>query len=780
MSHSNSSPSSNRHLRVRFAALLYFVSRGLLLALLVAGPVVYGRYRITDLRLYGAAAGVVVLALLIAYFVARPLRCVACGQPVLCPAKQPKHPYASKGMGFSYRARVAWDILTSSHHHCMYCHTRCRNAGHSNRGTAMPVSGFARQETVARAMREGSSPIPAATSRPTIFDSAFLSSEASRQPVLPAAEQVFPTSSPPLEIPQAPFLFAAKPPLPPVTLPLVEDLSGLPVATAGEVPTATPAPASVSVAAPLPLSPFLLPSKPPVSEFSTPFNPSPPMTTPAPALPVFPFGSAVTNGPMAPAPLPAAFPMAPTPLFPSKAELPAIPLPLPSQVVLPTPSPFFPPIKPAAPASDAPFPAVSPSPPVNPAAPPLAAAPVPPAGPSIFLPPSLPVMESTPSPPPVTAPPVPFAPVAAVAPVLVEPSPAASALSMETVVGILEQGRQTMESAFLGMIGQLRAAAPVQPATPPLAPVVKTAPLAATLPTLPSSPCPLPVTDSVVFGVPSAESFSQSDNNPDSFNPFAEFSEDPVPPAVAPLAPLAPLPAIPPSLFAAPQAGPTPVTPLVYPPLHPVMVAPASLPAMPPLPHRPPVAFAAASPLPPLAPPANVHTAAVPVRRRPLPAINPDLLAELGPTLQQAFAPPSAPPAFPAPMPMAPPFGFPSSPGIPGSAFPPFSSEALPVPAPFMPPAPPSSPVAFPLPPMAVPPGNSFAPTPGPAFAAPAPAAPPDSYSDAPAPVPAPFSFLQAVTPPSPVWPTDEPADFPSAADSPPMWTRTRGKSSLS
>jgi hypothetical protein len=116
------------------AAVLCFGVRLLLLALLVAAPLAYWRMGVTDWRMGAGAAGVVLLAFIIAWLAALPVRCVVCTQPTLRGSSQPKHPSAAKWLGLSYPARVAWDVLTREYHQCMYCHSRCRNRGPSRKG----------------------------------------------------------------------------------------------------------------------------------------------------------------------------------------------------------------------------------------------------------------------------------------------------------------------------------------------------------------------------------------------------------------------------------------------------------------------------------------------------------------------------------------------------------------------------------------------------------------------------------------------------------------------
>ena len=812
MSPSVRRPPLNRHRRVRLAAVFYLVSRALGLIMLVIAPIAYWRFHLTDERAYGSAAGLVILVLLAAHLLARPMRCVACGQPVLRHTKQPKHAYAGKWLGFSTRARVAWDIATQSHHHCMYCHTRCRNAAPGSDGAHRPVRAFNYQASLAHPIptiaEEAAPPSPqlGALVRPTIFDTALLSPEAAPLPFPPALsvgpERIAPMPRGQADRPEAhPPFYSAPPPLPSATLtpvPTSMEQANPVVAAKPMVPGILSPVAGESH--PLPTSPFLPSVKPGFSELAAPFPPAPVMTHPVPQPSAFPFGNFPAGDPAtAPAQSAAAHPMVGSPLnFGQGGPPAAAPAPgVPPTAASTTPSPFYPSAKPAAPIAASPFlssfasaqgPAAAPVPaavvapiyattalprtPALPAAPPAVGAPAP-----FFSKPAseanLPVPWTAPhSAPPSTAPALPPAGVVA----------AAAGLSAESVVEILQQGRRTMESAFLAMIDQLRAVVPATP-SPPTAPLPRQSVAAAAIPPGPAIP--------VSQTVPN-ESFA----DPAAFNPFAQFADETAPITVAPLTPAAlPVPALfPPAAATGAVPGASPV----YPPLHPLTSAPAPRPPTAPLPQNTaasfPMAFPGAPALPLPAPPVSSdHTAGVPARRRPLPAIDPSLLAELGPTLQQAFTPPTAPiPLIPAPPSGLGPAAFPSPFCPPGAAFPALPTGSAPAadplprptpsnaasPATFTPPI--SSAGGFPLPPMTIPPGNSFAPTPGAAFAAPPAPAPPDSYPAAPVAAPAPFSFLQPVTPPPAPWPTDDPADLPSAADSPPMWTRTRTKSSLS
>ena len=754
--------STNRHVRLRFAAFLYFASRGLFMVLLVAGPLACQSYGITDLRIHGAALGLLVILLMAAHCVARPVRCVACSQPVLRHTKQRKHAYSGKWLGISYRARTAWDILTAKYHHCMYCHTRCRNAAHGQQGSAMPapgqftrsnpaMTGLGRQGPALATAFDPAEKLAPPRGAASIFDTAFLSAEPTGLPFTPGGAAPVPPAPPlPSEITE----------LPPVTAPL----SAPPPLPSSHM-EAPPLPPALEPAAPplfLPVSPFFPSVKSPQPHLSPPAAMSPV----ANSLPAFPFGNAVKSGPV---------PSMPT-VAPTNASVSVPPVSswleeragTPAPVIPPVsaqPSPFFPSIKPStAPPAPAPFPAPGaetglPLPPaVREPAPFILAVPVLPA-PAPFMPPAPPVMPASPVVPPLLAPPqfmsAPVPVPAAVLPAVAAAAPVVQGLTVESVVEILQQGQKTMESAFLAMIGQLRAAVPAAP-TAPAAFETREATLPPVL-TPNSAPArALPVTDTIVFSAPMEMPAPA---------PIPRLFTAPVhelaPVAVAPLAPsageLPPLMAACnlPAVTVALSPGPP-----QYPPLHPVAPPVDALPPLPAL--RSP--WETAAPVMPSAPPAplppeETAASAPPVRRRALPALNPHLMAELAPTLEQAFTPAAGIPLAPSPF------------GLPG----PVPPQPSAVPAAWN-----LTPAVFPPPPPTVPPGNSFAPiaSPCPALGNPLPPAPAGYGPEDPLPVPAPFSFLQSVTPP-PVWPLDDLADLPSA-DGPPMWTRTRGNSSLS
>ncbi|MES2466182.1 MAG: hypothetical protein V4675_02680 [Verrucomicrobiota bacterium] len=743
MSQSTLSTTPSRHFRLRMAAVLYFGARLSLLALLVAAPLAYWRMGITDWRMGAAAAGVVLLAYIFAWLAAWPVRCVVCTQPALRGSSQPKHPYAAKWLGLSYPARVAWDVLTAEYHQCMYCHSRCRNRGPSRKGlgkaaavktpelrpdlaTLMGPAGVVAVET---RMVEQAAPVssPPAPVLAPVLESPVMAISAEPKP-LASVVSALPaplTAGPPPELdapkPALEFLPTA-PPLPSVIVPQAE-----------EAPRTAPVPPAIS---PLPAAPPAFPV------FDSTPTPVPAMSPPALPLPVlaFPFQTALAGQPeigppsealspaAAPAPvvmLPPALPVtaAAPPALPS---LPSNPFALPPALEAPTqekepvsffgavrppslpagPSPFLSPVSPKA---AAPVPAPPPLEPAwpAPALPSLPVAPLP--GFSLDTPTLKPAVE--PAPPA----PVPSQAAAPVSPMPVSTAPVAvPVLPVESVIKVLQEGRAAMELAFQSMIDQLRstlegaAFPPAAAVDLPEAPPVNFPP---PVPEVCSGPTPPLVAAPAV--VPAA----------------AEADGPPAKPASAPLeAPvLTPVPAPPPQ----------PVFPH-YPPLYPVT---------PPAPE---------AMLPALASPVVIETplsaaAPQPVRRRPLPAISPNLIAELDSTLAQAFSPAMAPGAPPA------------------------TTSAPVPPAPLA--APSEVSPGFSLTPLAVPPGNSFAPSP-PVSGPDASISPPEGPDDGAPSVPAPFSFLQAV-PGTDAWPNDDLSDL-APAETPPMWTRTRGNPSLS
>ncbi len=746
MSQSTLSTTPSRHFRLRVAAVLYFGARLFLLALLVAAPLAYWRMGITDWRLGAGAAGAVLMAFIFAWLAALPVRCGVCSQPALRGSSQPKHPYAAKWLGLSYPARVAWDVLTAEYHQCMYCHSRCRNRGPSRKGlgkaasvktpelrpdlaTLMGPAGVVAVESrkVEAVPPVFSPPVPVAE---PVLESPALSTGAepkSLARVVSAAPEPLIAGLPPqLDSPEpAPGLLPTAPPLLPVMVP-----------QATESQRTAPVPPAVS---PLP------PAPPAFPVFDSTPTPVPAMSPPALPLPVlaFPFQTALAGqaeiGPrpedLSPAAPAAPVVMPPPELLPVRAmeppalpSVPSNPFALPPAPVLPSPekepvsffgavrppslpvgpSPFLPPASPkvGAPAS---LPAPPPLEPVWPAP----ALPSPPVAPPPIFPLETAAMAPTVEPSPPA--PVPSLASAQVSQVPVSPVPeAAPALPVEAVIKVLQEGRAAMELAFQSMIDQLRSTLEGG-AFPPAAAVDMPEPspvnFSPPVPAVLSHPTPPVVAASAV--VPAT----------------AEAVWPPAGPATTP--PAAPV------LTPAPAPPPQPVFPN-YPPLYPVT---------PPAPE---------AMLPTISSPVLIETpvsasALLPVRRRPLPAISPNLIAELDSTLAQAFSPAMAAEAGPA------------------------AASAPVPPAPLA--APSEVPPGFSLTPLAVPPGNSFAPSP-PVSGPDASVSQPEGHPDGTPSVPAPFSFLQAVPVPD-AWPNDDLPDL-APAETPPMWTRTRGNPSLS
>ncbi len=739
MSQSTLSTTPSRHFRLRMAAVLYFGARLLLLALLVAAPLAYWRMGITDWRLGAGAAGAVLLAFIFAWLAALPVRCVVCSQPALRGSSQPKHPYAAKWLGLSYPARVAWDVLTAEYHQCMYCHSRCRNRGPSRKGLGKSAAVKTPESRPDLATLMGPAGVVAVESRkvevvaPLASPPVPVAGLALESPVMAAGAESKPISS---VVPAAPEpLFAELPP----------QLNS-PQPASGPLPTAVPLPTVIAPqitesprTAPVPPAISPLPAvSPAIPVFDSTPTPVPAMSLPALPLPVlaFPFQTALAGQPeigprsedLSPATPPAPVVTSPPELPVTAAAppvLPSNPFALPPALVPPSaekePVSFFGAVRPPSlPAGPSPFlPPVSPkaeAPAPLPAPPPLEPAWSAPALPSLPLP-VFPLETAAMAPTVLPSPPAPAPSLtsAPVSPVPVSTAPlAAPALPVEAVIKVLHEGRASMELAFQSMIDQLRA-------------------------TLEGA------------SVPAAASLDFQESPPVNFPPpVPEDLSSPTPPVVAaPAVVPAPVETIWPP--AGPEAAPpmAPVlTPVSAPPSQPVF------PIYPPLyPVTPPAPKAV---LPELTSPVLIESpvaagALSPVRRRPLPAISPNLIAELDSTLAQAFSPAMASDAGPA-------------------------SASAPVPtAPLA--APSEVPPGFSLTPLAVPPGNSFAPSP-PVSDPDASVSQPEGHDDGAPSVPAPFSFLQAVPVPE-AWPNDDLPDL-APAETPPMWTRTRGNPSLS
>ena len=726
MSQSTLSTTPSRHFRLRMAAVLYFGARLLLVALLVAAPLAYWRMGITDWRMGAGAAGVVLLAFIFAWLTALPVRCVVCTQPTLSGSSQPKHPYAAKWLGLSYPARVAWDVLTAEYHQCMYCHSRCRNRGPSRHrvGKAGSVKSPELRPDLATLMGPGAVvavETPKVEAVAPIFAPSSLGAEPVVEPVaLPvlAAPSSLPVVLSPDSKPLIAGLSSQADSREPASVPLLTSLPLLPVLEPTEPQSTSLVPPAISpVAAPVIAFPVFDSSPTPAPVMSAPASP---LTVPA-----FPFQNALSGPPEVglpsevPSPAAASAPavVSPPPLLPvSSVNQPpapsnpfAMPPPAESSVPDKAPTSFFGAVRPPAlPVGPSPF--LAPEPP-------QAATPVPPV---LAGPPPLEPTWSAPAPPPLPIAALPVFPqetamveqpvmsgAQAPLPFIPAASLAAPGLPLEVVIKVLQEGRASMELAFQSMIDQLRAS--LEGGASPSGSGVDL-PEAAASP-LPGQPAPaMPE----VLPLPT--------------QPVAAPPLLPVwPEAVAPAAP-APAPNV-----AAVPAFPN------YPPLYPVA---------PPLPQvAPPTAGGFTEP------PASGGITAT-VRRRPLPAISPSLIAELDSTLAQAFSPASAPEAGNAPAPASAPL-----------------PPALPLPAGA------EVPSAFSLTPLSVPPGNSFAPTP-PAFGPDSTDSPPEDRDEGAPAVPAPFSFLQAVPVPVP-WPNDDLPDL-APAETPPMWTRTRGNPSLS
>ena len=302
MSQSTLSTTPSRHFRLRVAAVLCFGVRLLLLALLVAAPLAYWRMGVTDWRMGAGAAGVVLLAFIIAWLAALPVRCVVCNQPALRGSSQPKHPSAAKWLGLSYPARVAWDVLTREYHQCMYCHSRCRNRGPSRKGLGKLASVKTTEWLPDLATLMGPAGVVAVESRKVELVAPV--SRLPAQVVEPVLEFPKPVSVP---------LLAAVPPHPPVIVPKSE-----------AAPSTAPAPPAIS---PPPAAPSAFPV------FDVTPTPVPAMSPPTLPLPVlaFPFQTALAGqpeiGPLSEALSPAAAPVPVVMLPPALPSLPVTQLP---------------------------------------------------------------------------------------------------------------------------------------------------------------------------------------------------------------------------------------------------------------------------------------------------------------------------------------------------------------------------------------------------------------------------------------------------------------------
>ncbi len=762
MAASSQSLTSARHTRLRVAALLYFGSRILLAAFLMAVPVAYLVLGWTDWRVAAAAGVAVGLTFLVTYLVARPLRCGACGQPSLRHSGKVKHAYASKWMGLSCRARVAWDVMTAQDHFCMYCHSRIRHRSMrpTDEGLKLPPL----------AAKPGDSPLGALSAGPTaglghatIFDAALLAGEtdskvASSAPI-PAAR-----SSPAFAVESSPALAPAGP-LP--HLSILVPVQPLPAMTS-PVPFPPIAPTAAPVLPPaIPTAATTIPA--------SPFGPPPLLATTAPVLPPF------TSAP------------------PVVAEVLKTTPPLTPSLIQTGENPFV--KKPAV---------VSEPPAVQ------LPAKVAPAG---FGLPGAVVPESICRPGETMPSPLHMGPVISPVGPPVPKAPDVLPQSMEAVLAALQQGQETLGAAFQTVINQLRAVmdqiavAPQPPVHSLPVPPPTVVPIAT--PATPAATAPLPAPPSLtapeaalpLAPPPQAPELVAWSPPPPPAPPEVVVRPAPLTtvsvPAAAPTLPVRPLPAPPPVS----PLSPPPIAPpglRVYPPLHPViptvplppphaLTAPVNLPvavkpmAAPEIPSH--EVKLASAPVDTPAPGAGVtQEPPPPIRRRPLPNLPKTVFEELGPTLAQAFAPsgavdpmenPGLHPPFLLPVqPLTPPTPFPTLPvpppapavaqGTTGGIPPQNSSPSFPTPG--MPP------VGLALPSLEVPPGNSFMPVPPAGGTHPLPPAVPEADPDHP-PVPAPFSFLKPAPPPE--WPADDLPALP-LSEEPPMWTRTRGKTSLS
>jgi hypothetical protein len=705
MSQSALSSTPSRHFRLWMAAVLFLGARLLLLALLVAAPLAYWRMGVTDWRMGAGAAGVVLLAFMFAWLAALPVRCVVCTQPALRGSSQPKHPYAAKWLGLSYPARVAWDVLTGEYHQCMYCHSRCRNRGPSHQGLGKAASVKRTQWCPDLATLIGPAGVVAVESR--------------------SVERVAPVSRPPAQVVE-PVLEFPKP----VSMPL---LAAVPPHLPMIMTKAEEAPGTALASPANPLLPAAPSASPVFDATPTPGPAMSPTALPPPGL-AFPFQTALAGqpeiGPLsealftaaAPAPLvllPPAVPVtaAVPPVLPS---LPSNPFALPPALEAPIqekePVSFFGAVRPpSCPAGPSPFLL-----PVSPKA--AAPAPAPPTLEPVWPAPALPSLPFTPLPgfsldtanlKPVVEPasPAPGPPLisALVSAVPVSTAPvAAPSLPVEAVIKVLQEGRASMELAFQSMIDQLRST---------LAGASFPALASPDLPEIPTASFPPPGPGVLSGPTPAYAPVVVASTTEPVWPPVGGTAAPPVVPVAAP--------------------PPQPVFP-IYPPLYPV---------------TPPAPEAV---LPALSSPVLMETpvatgALRPVRRRLLPAISPNLIAELDSTLAQAFSSARAPEAGP----------------VPGSGPVPSAPLATPI----------EVPPAFLLTPLAVPPGNSFPPAP-PVSGPDATISQPEGHPDGASSAPAPLSFVQAVPVPE-TWPNDDLPDL-APAEKPPMWTRIQGNPSLS
>ena len=339
MNKSTRTVSSTRHVRLRMAAAAYFGARLLFAFLLVAIPLVYWRLGWRDPLLAAVAGGVVMVCFLVAYFIAMPLRCVVCSQPVLLYNGQPKHAYATKWLGLSYRAKVAWDVITAQHHHCMYCHTQCRHKAHRPHET--PENMFGRPDISPATNRQGISafslpPLPVAPQAApmaTIFDPALLSepggagwapasSGAASPPAIPPLPRSTPATAPSIPGPRKPEpgspWLPESPPAPPPSSPFTA-VGAMPLPL--PLPSVLPSPANP----PIPESSFVLAPPPVPSAFPFQEALADPLEHPQPMPTASPFEVVV----------PSVFQMPPNKTLPVLTPFPPTPAPAPA----PAPAP---------------------------------------------------------------------------------------------------------------------------------------------------------------------------------------------------------------------------------------------------------------------------------------------------------------------------------------------------------------------------------------------------------------------------------------------------------
>ncbi len=604
----------NKGTRLHLAALLYFLSRLMVIAYIFAIPALFFIQSRVELPVVLGGA-CLCAALLVGYYTAASsLRCAACGSPVLLDNGNRKHPNASRFPGVNHRARVAWDILFASSYQCMYCLTRCR-------------------------CKKSWGGKPGAAGR-------IAPHNAPLQPV----GQVFPESI---------FGGVGDPVQSSGPESLVAESTPGAAAFHTEVQSATPQSAPIFAAAKaypnastVPVS-LIAPPPPPAGRprhETVPFSPAPapPVFPPAQVLsPLFAVTSPVTSPALSAIPAPDSPRPAPLPWnLPQKSTEPAMNA-TPKESA-PVASPFLA-TPPAAPTANIPAPGTRPVPDCSTEEFPFTPGSHPAEGPPPWTIPSLPpapaAAEIQPAAKATTGPVTPLSAAPRLSTVREAAPPAGTDTLLRDVISVLEEGQRSLATAFQGLITKLESsltaakAAPVSDAPPvtatpvPPAPALQTAPVAVTpVNGGQKAPSPLPFT-APVAAVPASPP-PPAPHLPDLLT-AARHHSAPVPVAV-------PAPAV----AAREKTAFVPLSPLPS-PVPPASVnwtaplAPASAPSVPfaaPAPVASPVTAAP----PAVSPPAE---SGAPRRR----FVKPSSLTsqQLDEVLKDAFAQPAVPEAVP-------------------------------------------------------------------------------------------------------------------------------------